>query len=140
MLDAFDGVGRYPDLCGVGIVGLVGWLTPDYTHLHRDVPMYLLPVEALSQREAGFNYLIVSGDPLPSGGDFTRLSCKANTGFTPATRETICVYRRIGACAPDAGGRCRTPCTIRPEPRVRLRSFTINYPRYTLWLIVIVGF
>jgi hypothetical protein len=105
VLDAFDGVGRHPDLCGVGVIGLVGWLTPGYTYLHRDVPIYLLPVDELSRREAGFNYLIVSGDPLPAGGDFSRLSCAANTGFTPATRETICVYRRSGACAPAAGGR-----------------------------------
>jgi hypothetical protein len=83
------------DLCGLGLIDVDWWATGGYTHLHRDVPIYLR-FHSENQRNyppdsedavRGFNYAITSTHT-PISNRFSISRCWG----------VICLQKRAGIC------------------------------------------
>jgi GPI mannosyltransferase 3 len=74
-------------VCGLGLYGVAWYSIGGYTHLHRDVPMVLIPRGA-GFEPSSFNVLITSRGPADLPGGFELKECW----------HGVCVYRRIGSC------------------------------------------
>ena len=87
-----------PALCGVLFYG-EGWHdTGGYAHLHRKVPLYLLPRsrDAVRERATAYNAIVArrpAMEDLPP--QFTSRAC-----FSAPREEDLCVLMREGGCTP----------------------------------------
>jgi hypothetical protein len=91
---AFDRISQRPDLCGVGVYGVIWYNSGGYTHLHRPVPLYqLLSADALAQDAGSFNALIAPDNTPALPSAFKQTECW----------QGVCLYERTGSCtAPHA--------------------------------------
>lgn len=87
-LAAFDRLSADPAVCGVGLYG-APWMEGGYAHLHRNVPIVIVPDEiGMAALAPSFNALVGVGRETPP--DFKLRECRGG----------VCLYRRPGACAP----------------------------------------
>ncbi|MBA3518960.1 MAG: hypothetical protein H0T75_15285 [Rhizobiales bacterium] len=95
VLQAMRAVRAQPDLCGLGLVDIRWWATGGYTHLHREVPMYLhsgpvdgVHLKPVHETQRGFNYAITQAQsPMPDIFDVKQ--CWG----------AVCFRKREGSCA-----------------------------------------
>ncbi|MGA8594764.1 MAG: hypothetical protein WB676_08470 [Bryobacteraceae bacterium] len=77
-------------LCGLGVVEDPWYEEAQYTYLHRNVPIYLIPRKAdLPQAQQSFNVMLSSAKLDASASGFEPIQCVDKT----------CLYRRPGGCA-----------------------------------------
>lgn len=80
-------------LCSLGVVEDPWYEEAQYTYLHRDVPIYVVPRKAdLPQAQQSFNVMLSSAQLDASAAGFERLKCVGQT----------CLYERPGGCVPNA--------------------------------------
>lgn len=77
------------DMCGLGLVGVPWTDTGGYTHMHRDVPLFV-PDSGDVGLEAGYNYAAAPRSTIPDDSRYARVGCYG-------TNE-ICLFRREGGC------------------------------------------
>ena len=101
-LDAFAALHADPDLCGLAVTGGYWVMMPGYSGLHRPVPIYFWE-RLVETGQTGAANTIVSGDrndgPPPDPA-FSTKTCFQHPG---SPWPTVCVYRRLGACAVAPG-------------------------------------
>jgi GPI mannosyltransferase 3 len=79
-------------LCGLGIVQDPWYEEAQYTYLHRNVPIYVVPrATDLPQAQPSFNVILSSAHLNAGDAGFERMKC---VGVT-------CLYRRPGGCVSD---------------------------------------
>jgi hypothetical protein len=92
-LQSFQFLSAASDLCGLALAGIGWWDTPGYTILHRDIPIYRIPVMA-TRDDPRFNYVLVrTSAPSPEAAQ--------------CWHGEICLYRRPGACSGSEEGVAR---------------------------------
>lgn len=91
-LDAFDGVSRRGDACGLGLLGIPWVKTPGMSWLSSRVALYQLKSAPASS--AGFNYVLAPEGQIP-GAPFGKLRCFAGDGDL----VHLCLWRRDGGCS-----------------------------------------
>jgi hypothetical protein len=96
IVDAFDRIGRQDDVCGVAVVGMPWWRTAGYTHLHRDVPIYLFPPDEVPMWSQSFNYVVGNRDSVKDTNLFSIARCAPNLSFSGS--GGVCIFRRSGNC------------------------------------------
>jgi hypothetical protein len=91
---AFDQLSLDPSVCGVGVYRFGWWNVAGYTHLHRNVPIIIVPNEAeIEQQSRSFNALLAPpGFTDPQDG-FELAGCWSG----------YCLFRRPGPCTPPQG-------------------------------------
>lgn len=90
-LVAFDHLSRDPGACGVALYGVPRlWLnTGGYTHLHKSVPIFMIPNEQLFTKEMPtFNAVVTDQADISLKGGFNLVSCW----------NGVCLYQRAGGC------------------------------------------
>jgi len=92
-LRAFQELSTEKTLCGVALWGIPWHTSAGYTHLHRDVPIFLLENDKdFNQMQASFNYLVGKVPIPPQHQDYVLQRCWKNT----------CLYQRSGSCIPTS--------------------------------------
>lgn len=91
---AFQKLSRSETLCGVGLWGILWHETAGYTHLHRDVPVFLVEQDNdFDKLGASFNYLVANVPVPKQHQDYALQQCWKST----------CLYKRPGSCTQIKG-------------------------------------
>jgi phosphatidylinositol glycan class B len=110
-IEAMRMIDADPDACGAAIAPADMWdRSGGYAHLRQGVPLYGHSDADPAETVGAFNYLIAYKPSDFTNLGFTRLRCWTEPPGRTIVLNPICLWRRPGACIPDAA----VPLTATP--------------------------